>query len=488
MSLNSKVIFSFVAGALAALLAWIIVDFNGFYRISPSGGMSTYIEMVKAQSFVGAVFGLCVGAAMGLVNGISSGSGVRLKREIAWGAIVGLAGGLLGLMIGQWFFGSFYSGAKDLASIRVIGPVAFLLMVLIRGIGWGLIGLFLGLVQGIPSKSKKAAKHGAIGGFIGGLLGGMLFEVVPNIIPYTGGDPSVLSRGISMTVTGASIGLFIGLVQNIMKQAWVRVLKARNEGKDFIISKPIVTIGRDELADIPLFGDINISKLHATITMENGRYVINDAGSQIGVLVNGQRISQRQVLNDGDIIKIGSVNIEFHEKAGKHVAAPRKDAVQDKPSHAVSNESLCPFCGELKDPVTGRCACSTVNLKWEQTAGSSSQPTQFDSGTAQVGAISPTAAGPRLVSISGVYANRSFLLNLAGQTNIGRGPEKTIDLSLDNTVSRNHAHIVYEDGEYVLYDDGSTNGTFVNGVKISRQVIKPGDRVQFGASQFRFEV
>jgi pSer/pThr/pTyr-binding forkhead associated (FHA) protein len=57
----------------------------------------------------------------------------------------------------------------------------------------------------------------------------------------------------------------------------------------------------------------------------------------------------------------------------------------------------------------------------------------------------------------------------------------------DNTVSRRHAQIAEEGGQHVLYDNGSSNGTFVNNVRVSVQALAPGDVVQFGASKFRYE-
>lgn len=59
---------------------------------------------------------------------------------------------------------------------------------------------------------------------------------------------------------------------------------------------------------------------------------------------------------------------------------------------------------------------------------------------------------------------------------------------MDNTVSRDHARIVVESGIYVLYDDGSTNGSFVNGTRITRRELANADVVQVGSSKFRVEL
>lgn len=50
----------------------------------------------------------------------------------------------------------------------------------------------------------------------------------------------------------------------------------------------------------------------------------------------------------------------------------------------------------------------------------------------------------------------------------------------DNRVSRRHARIVCEDGEYFLEDLGSSHGVFVNGARIGRQKLEKSDRIGFG--------
>jgi hypothetical protein len=55
----------------------------------------------------------------------------------------------------------------------------------------------------------------------------------------------------------------------------------------------------------------------------------------------------------------------------------------------------------------------------------------------------------------------------------------------DPTVSRAHALVSYGDDRWSLRDLGSTNGTFVNGRRITGETeIRPGDEVAFGAMRF----
>ncbi len=58
----------------------------------------------------------------------------------------------------------------------------------------------------------------------------------------------------------------------------------------------------------------------------------------------------------------------------------------------------------------------------------------------------------------------------------------------ETTISRKHATISSGAGVVRIRDEGSTNGTFVNGIQISTETeLKPGDTVQFGAIRFRYE-
>lgn len=70
--------------------------------------------------------------------------------------------------------------------------------------------------------------------------------------------------------------------------------------------------------------------------------------------------------------------------------------------------------------------------------------------------------------------------------NIGREPDNDIVLDYPQ-ISRHHCRIVQRDGETVIYDLNSTNGTFVNGKRIKEARLKIGDRINLGSHIFWFE-
>ncbi|MBW5486677.1 DUF1707 and FHA domain-containing protein [Streptomyces bambusae] len=68
---------------------------------------------------------------------------------------------------------------------------------------------------------------------------------------------------------------------------------------------------------------------------------------------------------------------------------------------------------------------------------------------------------------------------------IGRDPGNTLRLTHE-TVSRQHAELSLRDGQWVLRDLGSTNGTTVNGRRLTGSaVVRDGDQVGFGRVSFR---
>lgn len=88
----------------------------------------------------------------------------------------------------------------------------------------------------------------------------------------------------------------------------------------------------------------------------------------------------------------------------------------------------------------------------------------------------------RLTFLTGSRAGTAFDLREADMT-IGRDPGCDVLFSPNEVlVSARHATLTFRDGSYVLREDGSRNGTFVNGEKITEErVLKHGDLIQFGA-------
>ncbi|MBL4636071.1 MAG: DUF4388 domain-containing protein [Kofleriaceae bacterium] len=83
--------------------------------------------------------------------------------------------------------------------------------------------------------------------------------------------------------------------------------------------------------------------------------------------------------------------------------------------------------------------------------------------------------------ISGKYQGGEFPLRKNREIIIGRSSDLDMVL-VEDMVSRRHAKISTTDTEIFISDMGSTNGTFVNGEKVSRSRIQEGDRILVGTS------
>lgn len=69
------------------------------------------------------------------------------------------------------------------------------------------------------------------------------------------------------------------------------------------------------------------------------------------------------------------------------------------------------------------------------------------------------------------------MIPIGNKISIGRNMSNQLVLP-SQSVSSYHAQIYFEDGRYMLEDLNSTNGTFINGIKISKKNLQPGDEIR----------
>src|SRR5258706_634101 len=96
-------------------------------------------------------------------------------------------------------------------------------------------------------------------------------------------------------------------------------------------------------------------------------------------------------------------------------------------------------------------------------------------------------------SVSGIFPvviyvqgneQQTVSLNHAHYT-VGRKVDRDLVIP-DPRVSREHAHIVAENGEFYVIDQGSKHGTFVNGERVDRRKLARNDRLEFGARDIAY--
>ncbi len=498
--MRSRITIGLLTGGIGGFLGWLLQETLIPYRATWVNGNCTSVPLTAVQQFMLSLFvGGIIGMFLGTIDGIAESS----FRKIRTGAFTGLISGTIFGGIGFNFGGLIFHalGGQDTMPDHA-NVLTFAMQMIARAAGLTLLGLAVGIGSSISSGSIKRIRNGAIGGLLGGIVSGFLFDIIPTIFTPVGGalgaggcrDVGGPARAVGFISIGLLTGFFIGLVQELLKSAWVKVLAGRNEGKDFILMKPMNILGRDEKCDVPLYGDTSVAAQHAAIRADGTRHVLIDAGTQQGTLVNGKQVPSQgeQLLRDGDMIQIGSQRILFREKAtaSRYSRSPADEVQPASPASSVPMPGhLCPYCGAAKD-ANGGCLCSVSAV--QPVSPAFSVPLQ-SAPTAMPGfapAPIPVSAGGlpvQLTALDGALTGQGFVLSAQNMT-VGRDPASQIVLANEPTVSRNHARLSFEASGLVVYDNGSSNGTFVNGVRISGPVpVTVGDIIQFGSSRFRLD-
>lgn len=146
----------------------------------------------------------------------------------------------------------------------------------------------------------------------------------------------------------------------------------------------------------------------------------------------------------------------------------------------------CQECGFLNPEAANYCArCGALLVKED---GGTEATQTF---TAEEGDDAPGDAledlgitGPALVVRSGGgRAGETF--HPEGETTIGRSPDCGIFLD-DVTVSRKHAVVSERNGAFLVEDQGSLNGTFVNRKRVESAQLEDGDELQIGKYRLTF--
>ncbi len=143
----------------------------------------------------------------------------------------------------------------------------------------------------------------------------------------------------------------------------------------------------------------------------------------------------------------------------------------------------CPIC---QAPLAaGQAACSVCGFKLSgATQGFS--PIEAPSGTVPAPApVEEAHETPILRMVRGTQRGAEFKVN-ADATSIGRNPQCDIFLN-DMTVSRLHASIKQVGGAYVIRDEQSFNGVWVNNASVSQKTLEAGDFIQIGRFGFVFD-
>lgn len=221
----------------------------------------------------------------------------------------------------------------------------------------------------------------------------------------------------------------------------------------FLLNKPSIWLGRDPSCEIIFDANsATVSRRHAEIKIENGGYLLVDNNSFNGTLVNEQRISMPTPLYHEDQIQIG-------------VGGP-----------------------VLRFNSPSRKAPPGASLAGQRSVQSSTPLVQSEPDSPKTIVFSKGAPSPRIDP--GDSSEPQLLMTVGfGQKNeLSIGRDETNDITLDGLqISKRHARLIRSAGGIVIDDLGSTNGVYINGNRVSRQVLNPGDAALIGTFLIRVD-
>jgi len=157
------------------------------------------------------------------------------------------------------------------------------------------------------------------------------------------------------------------------------------------------------------------------------------------------------------------------------------------PGGSAGGGMICPGTDPARRPAAG--AVDTIRMAGGPGGAGAVDETALESPAQRV-LRKPSALGGKsihLTVIEGELKGKSFDLTGIGTYTIGR---KECDIVLeDEKVSRKHASVVIiRENQYAVQDLASRNGTFVNGVRLTRRNLQHNDLIRIGSTTLRFTV
>ena len=203
----------------------------------------------------------------------------------------------------------------DLTAVREARApaVGFPVLQVLRPHAFGARVPAAGLGQGIALKSKRLLTYGLIGGIIGGLLGGLLFDPIDLLLLGSDKPSAHWSRLVGLLLIGASVGLMIGLVELLARDAWLRMIEGPLAGKEFLVFKDTMILGSSPRSDIYLFGDNHVSSHHATLRTAGDECEIANHDEVHPVMINTRNITRSRIRH-GDRITIGRTSFVYESR------------------------------------------------------------------------------------------------------------------------------------------------------------------------------
>ena len=154
-------------------------------------------------------------------------------------------------------------------------------------------------------------------------------------------------------------------------------------------------------------------------------------------------------------------------------------------SYRFGRSAQCEYVLRRNNVGDHQFTVSFANGQWGVTDGGSDADTQeFTFRVEEITSVQGDGMAPKKEQTTDAVL-RETDIRRKRRVLIGRGDDCDIKL-VNDRVSRHHCEILYKDGHYELHDLGSTNGTYVDGVRVTRTVLRNGAVINVPAQVFAF--
>ncbi|WP_097459083.1 FHA domain-containing protein [Mangrovitalea sediminis] len=272
-------------------------------------------------------------------------------------------------------------------------------------------------------------------------------------------------------------------------------LKRLQDGQIYPIDRPSMLVGRGGSCQIPASEGFP-SREHARIIRRSEGLFVEDLQSTNGTYVNNRRISEVVKLRSGDVIKIGDEGYLVVTETD-----PDSTVISTKLAPALSQLGSTVVCAEADDPDG-----TSVQQRFPLPASWTAQDrAQFEGGNSSHPAIHRGALDQKILA---ALSGASELYSAAIVVMSGNRPASVHGLSLekhgkqwtigrkadadvlidDPSISELHAVLRYDNGQWWLKDNQSTNGMRQNGRPCQDIRLEDLMRVRLGRVEVVFRV
>jgi pSer/pThr/pTyr-binding forkhead associated (FHA) protein len=143
-------------------------------------------------------------------------------------------------------------------------------------------------------------------------------------------------------------------------------------GHVLVIDDDELVLGRRASSDLVL-SDPHVSRSHAVIRRQSGAVWVEDLGSTGGTFVNGEQIASAHAINHGDLVRFGTVEVRYEDRASqvhsdddtalielppataKPILSPRQQQVLDYLKDGLTNPEIAVHLGVTERTVKAHC-------------------------------------------------------------------------------------------------------------------------------------